>query len=387
MVDAALGAAVALVVAIAIASDLGGERGPDALAYLFAAGLGALMLVRRSYPILALIATSVGLLAYYAADYPPVGLAMPIAAALYSAAEQGRLRAAVVVAAALLAVSSFFRIAEGQDLAYLLGYELASTVGVLAAAIALGAGVRSRRLWREEQRRREELVAAEREREAASRVERERLTLARDLHDVLAHMVTVVSMQADVAREALDDQDAAAASAALGTIRSVSGDAARELRTTVSVLRRPADETLLVPTGSMDQLDRLVRSSGDSGLPVDLRVEGETRTLPLVVDTTAYRIIQESLTNALRHAGAASVAVVVSYHPDRLDLRVVDDGVGVPDGTGMATNAGLSTGSGLAGMRERAALLGGTVRAGNAAGGGFEMFASLPLDVSGRQEP
>ncbi|MQA81063.1 MAG: sensor histidine kinase [Streptosporangiales bacterium] len=371
VVDAVLGAAVAVVVAVAIAANLGGQRSPEPLAYLFALGLGLLMLVRRRYPVLALVATSVGLLAYYVGDYPPVGLALPVAAALYSAAEQDRLRWAVGMSVALLAISTFFRVREGDDLGYLLGYELATTVAVMAAAVALGDGVRARRMYRAEQRRREALMLAEREHEAAERVEQERLRIARDLHDVLAHTVAVVSIQSDVATEALDDEDDEATRAALATIRSASSEATRELRSTLAVLRRPAEGEPVLPTGSLRHLDTVVSATTESGLPVDLRVEGEPEPLPAVVDTTAYRIVQESLTNALRHADADRVELVLRYSADRLEIQVTDDGHGGDAGTGR----------GVTGMRERAELVGGTVAAGSHPGGGFRVSAVLPVAV------
>lgn len=153
LIDTALGATVAVVVAVTIAVDLGGARNPDFVAYLFAVCLGGLMLVRRQFPVLALVATAMGIIVYHAADYPAIGVAIPVAAALYSAAEAGRLRTAVGIAALLVLVSTGFRLGEGDDPAYLLGFELASTVGLMAAAIALGEAVRANRQLRVEQER------------------------------------------------------------------------------------------------------------------------------------------------------------------------------------------------------------------------------------------
>lgn len=365
LVDAALGVAVVLVVAVAITANLGGQRQPDAFAYLFAAGLGALMFVRRPFPVLALAATAVGILAYYAAGYPPIGLAVPVAAALYSAAEAGRLRWAVGTAGGLLVVSSAFRVAEGDNPTYLFGYELASTVAVMAAAIALGDGVRSRRLWHAEQQQRIRRLELDREQEAARRVEEERLRIARELHDVLAHTVSVISLHSDVATEALPGEPAVALEA-LRHIRAASSEAGRELRSTVGLLRDTGDRD---PTSGLEQLDRLVGATTAAGLAVDVRVEGEPTALPAVVDTTAYRIVQESLTNALRHSGAGRVEVVLRYTADGLDIRVTDDG----GGSGLA-----GTGHGVIGMRERAALLGGTLQAGSLPCGGFQVHATLP---------
>lgn len=370
MFDAILGAVVSLVVGLAIASQVGGTRAPDVLAYLFAVGLGLLMLVRRQFPVLALAATSVAIVSYYIADYPAIGLAVPVAAALYSAAEQAQLRWAIVTAVVLLGTSTFFRLREGDDPAFLFGFEMASSAGLMAAAIALGDNVRMRRLWRLEQRERERRIIAEREQEAARRVEAERVRIARDLHDVLAHTVAVVTMQADVATEALDDEPATTR-AALATIRSSSSRAMQELRSTLGLLRGPRDDGR-APTGGLEHLDAMVRATAESGLTVNTRIEGDPVMLPVVVDTTAYRVIQEALTNTLRHAEATQADVVLQYRAGELDVHISDNGRGgTVDGSG----------HGLIGMRERVELVGGTMRAGPRRQGGFVIDVSLPMEV------
>ena len=157
LIDAGLGAAVTLIVAVAITADIGGTRGPDVGAYLFAVGLGLLMFIRRRHPVLTLIATGVGITGYYIADYPPIGLALPMAAALYSAAERGRLVVAASTAAVLLFGSLIFRIGgEGEGSNYLLGYELPWSAAIMAGALALGDGVRNRHLQAARQREREQ---------------------------------------------------------------------------------------------------------------------------------------------------------------------------------------------------------------------------------------
>lgn len=371
LIDAALGAAVTLIVAVAITADIGGTRAADIGAYLFAVGLGLLMLIRRRHPGLALVATGVGISGYYIADYPPIGLALPMAAALYSAAERGRLVLAGSTAAALLFGSLAFRIGEGDGVNYLLGYELPWSAAIMAGAIALGDGVRNRQIRAAQQREREHELRQAGELEAQRRVEAERLALARDLHDVLAHTTTVIAMQAHVAREALDDADVDAARAALVVIGEASGEANRELRTTVALLRQSTDPATRAPAGSLAQIDRLAAATTEAGLPVTVHVTGVPVPLPSTVDVTAYRIVQEALTNAVRHAGATQAEVRIEYAPERVAITVRDDGRGGdPDASG---------GHGLTGMRERAALIGGTLTAGNAADGrGFEVTAALP---------
>jgi signal transduction histidine kinase len=369
LIDAALGVTTSLFVAVTIAVDLGGDRAPDVMAYLFAVCLGALMFVRRRFPVLALAATAAGLMAYYVAGYPAIGLALPVAAALYSAAEAGKLMTASVIAVGLVVVSTYFRLREGDNPAYLLGFELATTLGLMVSAIALGATIRATRLLRAEKRRTERQAVAEREWEAARRVEEERLRIARDLHDSLGHTIAVISVQTSVATEALEDDDTAAVGSALATIRLAGDDAVRELRTTLGLLAPTSSRS---PVGSLRHLDTLVAATVDSGLPVTLRTEGTPAPLPMVVDTAAYRIVQESLTNCLRHARATTAEILLRYRSDRLDVSVVDDGAG----------ATVTEGRGLAGMRERTSLLGGTLAISSRPGAGFRVDASLPVEVA-----
>jgi signal transduction histidine kinase len=357
--DAGLGIATAAVVGVAVTANVRGEGTPP-VAYLFAAGFGALMLVRRPYPVLALVATGIGLLGYYALGLPPIGLALPVSAALYSAAEAGRLRWAVGAAAALVAVSSVARSLGGEDPGYLYGYELPTTGAVMAAAILFGDLVRTRRLWRQE-------VAVRLAREADRRIQHERVALARDLHDVLAHTISVVTLHADVAAEALDDGDMAAARTAVGRVRDASAGAARELRGTLAALRAdPASAEVAPPMGVLARLGELTADA-----PVAVAVEGDVRPLPQVVDATAYRIVQEALTNARRHAAGRAVYLTVSYRPTELGLRIVNEGA-----SGSATGGG----HGLRGMRERVALLGGSLHAGAVPDGRFVVEATLPVE-------
>ncbi|MGH4012624.1 MAG: histidine kinase [Pseudonocardiaceae bacterium] len=371
VVDVVLGALVFAAMATAITAGLGTSRPPPAAAYGFAVGLGALMLVRRRWPIGTLLVTAAALLGYYALNYPPVGLAVPVAAALYSTAEAGLLRWAIGTAVGLVAVSTFFRIREGDDLAYLLGYEFAVTATLMAAVIALGDSVRSRRRWRAELRRQARAAETEREQEAARRVEQERLRIARDLHDILAHTISIVSLHSDVAREALRD-DPAAAETALLAVRAASNDASRELRSTLKLLREPGAAAGREPPAGLAALDDLVRAATEGGVTVELHLAGEAVPLPAVVDATAHRIVQESITNVLRHAGAHTATIELHYAPDTLTVRVADDGHGGPAGSS-------DQGYGIAGMRERVALLGGVLHTGNRPDGGFVVEASFPL--------
>jgi signal transduction histidine kinase len=383
-VDAWLGGAVTVVVAVAITANVGGAR-PPAIAYVFALAFGALLLLRRPYPVLCLVATALGLIGYYLFDLPPIGLALPVAAALYSAAEAGRVWWAVGAATTLTVLATAFRLREGDAPDFVLGVELTSTIGLMVAAIALGDGARSRRRLRAELRRNAELAAAEREREATRRVEAERVWIARELHDVLGHSVAVISLHASVATEGVAEGDRSAVVSALAAIRGASGEAMAELRATVRSLR--GGDARRAPSGGLDQLDRLAATVSGSGLPVTVHRRGSPVPVPDVVEGAAYRVVQEALTNALRHAGASHVTVTLHYAGDELRITVVDDGhgIGTSDGNEGA-QAITERGEGLRGMAERVTLLGGTVQAGSAEGGGFRVAVALPLTSAARSE-
>jgi signal transduction histidine kinase len=214
---------------------------------------------------------------------------------------------------------------------------------------------------------------AEREREAERRLERERLRIARELHDVLAHTVAVIGVQAGVAAEALADAPGEAR-AALRTIREKSREATAEVRAALDVLREPEGDAPRAPAPGLAQLEELVHAAA-AELQVELSVTGAARPLPAAVDLTAYRIVQESLTNVIRHAEASEATVSIHYEPDAVVVEIDDDGRGSTNGAPTAAD-----GHGLAGMRERAAALGGRLEAGPAphSGDGFRIRAWLP---------
>ncbi len=276
----------------------------------------------------ALLATAVAILGYYALDLPPVGVAAPAAAVLYRASERGRVVPAAVVAGSLLAVSVVARLAEGDDIGVVVGTQLGSEAALLLAVIALGDAVRNRRSLRAALIRQAVAADEERHREAARQVEAERLRIAREVHDTLGHTMSVITLQSAVAREALADSDPAQAESALAAIRSVSGSAMAELRATLGTLRREPGPR--EPAPGFDRLPALVDGVRQGGLAVDLRVEGPVDRLPAVVGSTVYRVVQEALTNVLRHAGATRVTVTVRATAARLALEVVDDGRGGP---------------------------------------------------------
>ena len=207
-------------------------------------------------------------------------------------------------------------------------------------------------------------------------VDAERLRIARELHDVVAFSFATISVQAGVAVHVADKRPEMAAEA-LRAIKAISGEASRELRSILGMLRRTAGAADAAFNG-LARLDDLAATTTAAGLPTQIVVSGRARTLPPAVDCAAYRIAQEALTNALRHAGPASAVVTVRYEPGRLVIAVRDDGRGRTPSDSEPT---IGSGHGIAGMRERALALGGRLDAGPDRRGGFRVSASLPVGV------
>ncbi len=218
----------------------------------------------------------------------------------------------------------------------------------------------------------------EREREQATReaVAAEHARIARELHDVVAHSVSVMVVQAGAARHILS-KSPQQADEALRAVESSGREAMAELRHLLGLLNQDDDQVALAPQPGLDQLDSLVRRVGEAGLPVTLHVEGRTRPLPPGLDLAAYRVVQEALTNALKYAGLARTDVILDYREDELKIEVLDDG------PGRSAAAGTGAGHGLVGMRERLALYGGTLEAGPRLERGYAVRAWLPLDGVG----
>jgi len=386
LVDVGIAAAVAAlsVTTIDVASETD-ARSPDGLAFAIGVAIGAVLLARRRWPFGVVMATGLLLLVYHVLGYPGLPLALLLAAALYTATVAGRLRPTIVFCAVAVFGSIGIRaILEGEPLLRLVGSDAIREASMMAAVVLLGDAVRSRRALAAEMRDRLRRAEEERQREAQRRVVEERLRITRELHDVTSHTIAVIAVQAGVAQEVLDDLDAApdAARAALATIRAASKQAMSELRATVGVLRGGPDGVPLRPAPGLAQVRELLDATAGSGLWVELRVDGDVRDLPAVVDLTAYRIVQEALTNVLRHAAASSVAVLVRHEPDAVVVEVDDDGPGrPPDGQPSGGTPELG-GYGLAGMAERAAALGGRVDAGPRPDGGFRVHAWLPLPAA-----
>ncbi|WP_280406661.1 sensor histidine kinase [Nocardia carnea] len=368
-VDIVLAMTVLVAVGAAITADVGGPGIVPVPAYLFGVLFSALILARRRRPVTVLMVSAVALLGYYMLGYPPIGLALPLAAALFSAAEHGRPYWSAGIAGALLLISTSVRLAHGDDPGFVLGLELPASAALMAAVIALGDSVRSRRGWRAQLAKQAAAAAAEREQDARRRIAQERVRIARDLHDLLAHTVSIIGLHTDVARESLRD-DPATAERSLAAARGACRTAGRELRATLDALRDPGDTSRPLSATSA-RLAELVAATRATGLVVECHGAESADRLPAVVGDTVFRLVQESLSNVLRHAAARRATVELEPDGSGIRVRVTDDGRG---GTG-EPGAGWD----IIGMRERIALLGGTLRAQPDPKGGFVVEARLPV--------
>jgi signal transduction histidine kinase len=382
-----VGMAAVVLVAVELSVATGGGKGAaplNAEAYLLGAVLVLPVLLRNRYPRFELLACSVLLLLYYTFDRRDISPAPLLSVPLYDAAVAGFLVAAIVIPSAYMAIGLVVvELSNHWSLITLINNFLPSIV-VLALAIMLGDAVRTRRALAAETAERLRVAHEEREAEAARRVAEERLRIARDVHDTVAHSMATITVQAGSALHVLGDRDEKLR-AALTAIRETSKHALREMRATLGQLRQGTpDGGLPVIPGGLDRLPALRDAVIAAGAPVTIAVEGEQRPLPPVIDEVAYRILQESLTNVLRHAGPAARATVrLSFEPAALGITVLDDGIGSNgdhppgDSRGVAPPGGQ--GHGLTGMAERAAAVGGEVTAGPRGEGGFEVSARLPL--------
>ncbi|MGH2970288.1 MAG: sensor histidine kinase, partial [Solirubrobacteraceae bacterium] len=338
---------------------------------LLVTGFTVPLLMRRRTPLLVLVlvlAAGGAQLAY--TDHPPGSGAGWVALnlALYSVAAHGGRReaiAGVLLVAAVLAV----QLADGGALQDVLSESL-----FLGVVFALGRWVRLRRSGTRQLEERARRLAAEGELNTRLAVERERARIARELHDSIAHSVSVMVLQAGAAEQVVMDAPERARTS-LSAIQEVGREAVVELRRLLALLRSDDDTAPLAPLPGVAGLDTLLAHVRDAGLPVELSVEGTPEPLPTAIDLSAYRIVQEALTNTLKHAGPAHAQVTLRYGDHALELEVLDDG----DGDG-APGPRAAGGFGLAGMRERATLYGGVLEAGPRHEGGYALRARLPLE-------
>ncbi|MCT2585792.1 sensor histidine kinase [Actinophytocola gossypii] len=345
----------------------------NALTYVLVLAGPPMLLLRRSRPLLTLYVT-VAITVLYAALRFPIG---PVFLSAVIAAFNAGLHAPRLVAWVSSAVSlGTVTVVLSMTSQY---YDLElSGIGFGVAWLALILGLAE--IIKARHDRAEQAVRAleEQGRRLASE---ERLKIAREVHDVLAHHVSLINVQSGVALHLIDEQPEQARQA-LSAIKQSSKEVLVELRNILGVLKDAngdADGSApRQPVASLDQLDRLLERMREAGLPVSLEVTGEHRQLPSGVDAAALRIVQESLTNTYRHAGPTQATVRLGYLPGELSVEVLDNGRG-----GAHAISAEGTGSGLTGMRQRAEALGGTLTAGPRPGGGFLVAATLPTGSTG----
>jgi signal transduction histidine kinase len=299
--------------------------------------------------------------------------------ALYSLAAYGDHRLAVravAVWACLLTVRLGYLIATSWPQVTISGLsDVVDDYVLLAAAWTLGEGVRQRRVHAAELEDRAARLEREREEKARQAVIQERLRIARELHDVVAHSLSVIGVQAGAARLVLDaDPDPTGVREAVAAIEATANQAMAEMRRALGILRATEPSGVaLAPLPGLGQLPALRDQLRSAGLSVDLTVTGEPRPVATSIDLSLYRIVQEALTNALKHARATRAEVVVGYGAHDITVEVTDDGRGPPP------SAARSQGAGTIGMRERVALFSGELQVGPRAQGGYAVRVCLPI--------
>jgi signal transduction histidine kinase len=376
LVDAAVVVVLLVVTALPLATRplTAGQRPSDVWAYLLVAAICVPFALHRRYPVAAIAVASGALILYavgrYAA-YPGIPIFVLVAGISLHSTRWRALLAAGLGAAAI-SVGVWL---QPENVATVSTW--VASLLALAVAWLWGENLRNRRArWAamEERARRLEAEREERDRQA---VTAERLRIARELHDVVAHSMSVIAVQSGVANHVIDSRPAQARQA-LATIEATSRGALVELRRLLGVLRQGDDPVAsLEPNPGMAELGRLAEQIRSAGVEVELKVEGEPGDLPPGVDLSAFRIAQEGLTNVLKHGGSVA-RVLVRYSPGAVAVEIADDGragtadEGPTDGTG----------HGLIGMRERVAVFGGELTAGPVPGGGYRMAARLPYAVA-----
>ncbi len=359
--DAALagGVAVLYLAEVLLEGDVH-RRGAAAVAAL---GFAASLLVRRRVPLVPLLA---GLAVIELDNTVVKGLAeagtflVGFIVALYSAGRWARGRTLVVAVALTLAAIPLAAIEPGQPVG----------VGDIAFFLVFfGAPIVAGRIFRHRAER-ERVLVDEHATRTAQAIADERARIARELHDVVAHAISVIVLQARGGRRMLAD-DPEETRSALDAIERAGEQALAEMRRLLDMLHAADERAALAPQPGLARLPDLAQEVGAAGLPVDVRVEGAALELPPGVDVSAYRIVQEALTNALKHAGPARATVVVRYAADAVELEVADDGAGNGQGGG--------SGQGLVGLRERVGVYGGVLEAGARPDGGYRVRARLPL--------
>ncbi len=379
------------------------------LGYVLLIAGGLVLAVRRRWPVPVFFSAAVVSLVYFGAGFSDGPGWIGLAVALYTLTAYGDGRRSLVIAGAgiTLLATGWLVAAAGVEPAAAIGWVF-FRIAVSVMAAVLGESVRSRHVIAAEAEERARRAERTREEEARSRVDAERLRIAREVHDTVAHAIAIINVQAGVTAYLLDRRPERAREA-LEIIEQTSSQALHEMRAVLGVLRGPDNGR--VPQPGLGQINELASQAREAGLDIKIEATPPTTPLPGVVDNTAYRIMQESITNVIRHVGPTRVTIAVAYGTDVLEVRVADEGgrdaagrdavsrdavsrdavsrdavgPGAPAGQQPHTASGSSTGAGrgIVGMRERCELLGGELTTGPRPCGGFEVRARLPLAPAG----
>jgi signal transduction histidine kinase len=379
------------IVAIELNVKAGGGPGAaslDPAAYLLGALLAVPILFRRRWPLRVLLASTALMVLYYIIHRRNISPAPALVVPLYDAAVAGYLALSIIVPAFFMVTGLVVVELSTKESLVNLTTDFMPQFVALALAVMLGEVIRGRRALAVETARRLRLAVEERAAEAGRQVAEERLRIARELHDTVAHSMATITVQAASALHILGARSGTSAGLidALTGIRETSKSALSEMRSVLGQLRSGADgagpgsavlgSAVLGSATGLDRLPALRDAVSAAGTPVTVVVEGAPVELPAAADHAAYRILQESLTNVLRHAGPGAAATVcLRYGAGELALTVTDNGTGAGSA---ASGSGHGAGHGVSGMLERAASVGGTLTTGPVLGGGFQVSATLP---------
>ncbi|MCA2228587.1 sensor histidine kinase [Nonomuraea aurantiaca] len=365
------------------------------LGYVLLVASGVVVAVRRRWPVPVFVTAALASLVYYGLDFPDGPGWLGLFVALYTVAAYGDGRRSLVIAGvgtSVLAIGWLVAAADIEPRAAV-GW-VYFRIGASVMSAALGESVRSRQVIAAEAQQRAELAERTREEEARARVDAERLRIAREVHDTVAHAIAIINVQSGVTAHVLDKRPEVAREA-LRAIEQTSSRALQEMRAILGVLRDDdGDDDGRVPYPGLGQIGELAAKAREAGLDIKFEETSPMAPLPSAVGSAAYRIIQESITNVVRHVGPTRVTVVLNPGIETLEIRVTDEGHRAAPGRDSAdphlparhpsgTGGSAEPGRGIVGMRERCRLLGGELDAGPLPGGGFEVRARLPLAPSG----
>ncbi|SEU47948.1 sensor histidine kinase [Nonomuraea wenchangensis] len=354
------------------------------LGYVLLIVSGAAVAVRRRWPVPVFLTTALASVVYYTLGFPDGPGWLGLFVALYTVAAYGDGRRSLMIAGAGISVLAAVWLVAAADIepSAAIGW-VYFRIGASVMSAALGESVRSRHVIAADAQKRAELAERTREEEARARVDAERLRIAREVHDTVAHAIAIINVQSGVTAHVLDKRPEVAREA-LRTIEQTSSRALREMRAILGVLRDDDDDDgERVPYPGLGQIGELTAKARAAGLDVEVEESAPGTPLPSAVGGAAYRIVQESITNVVRHVGPTRVTVALDPGIESLEIRVTDEGRRAAPGRHPGTPGPAGPGHGIAGMRERCRLLGGELDAGPTPDGGFEVRARLPLAPTG----